>query len=79
MERYDTRIPNNSDNNTSMHSYREIQENKYNMRQGHLPSNSACRCKIFKVDVFEILWQLALYAMIDRLETSNIYKINQTE
>jgi hypothetical protein len=35
--------------------------------------------KIFKVDVLEILWQLALYAMINRLETSNIHKINQTK
>jgi hypothetical protein len=35
--------------------------------------------KIFKVDVLEILWQLALYTMIDRPETSNTHKINQTE
>jgi hypothetical protein len=35
--------------------------------------------KIFKVDVLEILWQLALYATINRLETSNIHKINQTK
>jgi hypothetical protein len=31
--------------------------------------------KIFKVVVLEILWQLALYVMIDRTKT----KINQTE
>jgi hypothetical protein len=35
--------------------------------------------EVFKVDVLEILWQLALYAMMDRPETSNIHKINQTE
>jgi hypothetical protein len=35
--------------------------------------------KIFKIEVLEILWQLALYAMIDRPETRNIHKINQTE
>jgi hypothetical protein len=35
--------------------------------------------KIFKVDVLEILRQLALYAMIDRLKISNTHKINQTE
>jgi predicted YcjX-like family ATPase len=35
--------------------------------------------KIFKVEVLEILRQLALYAMIDRPEISNIQKINQTE
>jgi hypothetical protein len=27
----------------------------------------------------EVLWQLALYSMIDRPETNNIYKINQTK
>jgi hypothetical protein len=35
--------------------------------------------KIFKVDVLEILRQLALYATLHRPETSNIHKINQTE
>jgi hypothetical protein len=35
--------------------------------------------KIFKVDVLEILWQLALYTMIDRPETRNTHKINQTK
>jgi hypothetical protein len=35
--------------------------------------------KIFKVDVLEILQQLALHATIDRLEINNIHKINQTE
>jgi hypothetical protein len=34
---------------------------------------------IFKVDVLEILWRLVLYATIDRLETSNIHKINEAE
>jgi hypothetical protein len=33
--------------------------------------------KIFNVDVLEVLWQLALYTMIDGPETSNIHKINQ--
>jgi hypothetical protein len=35
--------------------------------------------KIFKIEVLEILWQLALYVMIDRPETGNIQKINQIE
>jgi hypothetical protein len=35
--------------------------------------------KIFKVEVLQILQQLALYATIDRPETNNIHKINQTE
>jgi hypothetical protein len=35
--------------------------------------------KIFKIEVLEILRQLALYAMIDRPETRNIHKIYQTE
>jgi hypothetical protein len=35
--------------------------------------------EIFKVDVLEILRQLTLYATIERLKTSNIHKINQTE
>jgi hypothetical protein len=34
---------------------------------------------IFKVDVLEVLRQLALYTMIDMPETRNIHKINQTE
>jgi hypothetical protein len=44
------------------------------MHQGHL-----LLLKIFKVKVLEIHWQLALYAMNDMPETSNIQKINQTE
>jgi hypothetical protein len=32
---------------------------------------------VFKVDVLEILHGLALYSKIDRLETSNIHKINK--
>jgi hypothetical protein len=32
----------------------------------------------FKVEVLEILYQLAPYATIDRPEISNIHKINQT-
>jgi hypothetical protein len=35
--------------------------------------------EVFEVDVLEILQQLSLYAMIDRPETSNRHKINQTE
>jgi hypothetical protein len=35
--------------------------------------------KIFKVEVLEILWQLALYTMIDRLETNNTTRINKTQ
>jgi hypothetical protein len=35
--------------------------------------------KIFKLDVLEILQQLALYTIIDRPETSNTHKINQIE
>jgi hypothetical protein len=35
--------------------------------------------KIFKVETLQILRQLALYAMIDRPKTNNIYKINQTK
>jgi hypothetical protein len=35
--------------------------------------------EIFKVEVMEILWQLALYATIDRLEINNTTKINQIE
>jgi hypothetical protein len=35
--------------------------------------------EVFEVDVLEIIRQLALYAMINRPETSNIHKINQTE
>jgi hypothetical protein len=33
----------------------------------------------FEVDVLEILWQLVLYATIDKLETSNTHEINNTE
>jgi hypothetical protein len=35
--------------------------------------------ELFEVDVLEVLRQLAFYAMIDRPETNNIHKINQTE
>jgi hypothetical protein len=35
--------------------------------------------KIFEINVLEVPRQLALYAMINRLKTSNIYKINQME
>jgi hypothetical protein len=35
--------------------------------------------KIFKVDILEILQQLALYVTIDRPKTSNIHEINQIE
>jgi hypothetical protein len=35
--------------------------------------------KIFIINVLEVLRKLALYAMIDRLETNNIHKINHTE
>jgi hypothetical protein len=35
--------------------------------------------EIFKVEVMEILWQLALYVAIDRLEINNTTKINQIE
>jgi hypothetical protein len=35
--------------------------------------------KVFEVDVLEVLHQLALYLTIDRPETRNIHKINQTE
>jgi hypothetical protein len=35
--------------------------------------------KIFKIKVLGVLWRLALDMMIDRPETSNIHKINQTE
>jgi hypothetical protein len=35
--------------------------------------------EIFKVEVLEILRQLALYAMIGKPETNNTTRINQTE
>jgi hypothetical protein len=35
--------------------------------------------EIFKVEVLEILRQLALYATIDKSETNNTTRINQTE
>jgi hypothetical protein len=35
--------------------------------------------EIFKVEVLEILRQLALYATIDKPETNNTTRINQTE
>jgi hypothetical protein len=35
--------------------------------------------ELYKVDVLEILWQLALYATIDRPETNNTTRINKTE
>jgi hypothetical protein len=35
--------------------------------------------KVFEVDVLEVLWQLALYAMIDMPETSKRTKINKTD
>jgi hypothetical protein len=35
--------------------------------------------EVIKINVFEIFRQLALYAMIDIAETSNIHEINQTE
>jgi hypothetical protein len=31
------------------------------------------------MDVLDVLWQLTLYATIDRPETRNIHKINQAE
>jgi hypothetical protein len=34
---------------------------------------------VFEVDALEILWQLILYVMIDKLETSNTHEINNTE
>jgi hypothetical protein len=34
---------------------------------------------VFKVDVLKILWQLVLYATIDKSETSNTHEINNTE
>jgi hypothetical protein len=34
---------------------------------------------ILEVDVLKILWQLLLYAMIDKPETSNIHEINKIE
>jgi hypothetical protein len=34
---------------------------------------------VFEVEVLEILWQLALYSMIDRLETSERTKIKKIE
>jgi hypothetical protein len=34
--------------------------------------------EVFKVDALEVLQQLALYEMIDRLEANNTTKINQT-
>jgi hypothetical protein len=35
--------------------------------------------KVFEVEVLEILHRFFLYSTIDRPETSNIHKINQTE
>jgi hypothetical protein len=50
------------------------------MRQGTLAFKSRLLLfKVFKVDVLKVLWQLALYAMIDIPKTSNIHEINQTE
>jgi hypothetical protein len=40
--------------------------------------NSSLRV-FYHIDVLEILWLLALYATINRLEISNTQKINQTE
>jgi hypothetical protein len=34
---------------------------------------------ILEVDVLKILWQLLLYAMIDKPKTSNIHEINKIE
>jgi hypothetical protein len=34
---------------------------------------------VFKGDILEILWQLTLYAMIDKSETSKRTKINKAE
>jgi hypothetical protein len=34
---------------------------------------------VFEVDVLEILRQLVLYATVDKPETSNTHKINNTE
>jgi hypothetical protein len=33
---------------------------------------------VFEVDILEILQQFIIYAMIDKLETNNIHKINKT-
>jgi hypothetical protein len=50
------------------------------MRQGTLAFKSRLLLfKVFKVDVLKVLWQLALYAMIDISKTSNIHEISQTE
>jgi hypothetical protein len=35
--------------------------------------------EVFEVDVLKVLWQLALYAMIDRPKANNTTKINQIE
>jgi hypothetical protein len=35
--------------------------------------------EVFEVDVLEVLRWLVIYVMIDRPETSNTIKINQTE
>jgi hypothetical protein len=35
--------------------------------------------KVFEVDVLEVLWQLAIYAMIDMPETRKRTKINKTD
>jgi hypothetical protein len=80
MERYDTRIPNNSDKKIlaciPMDRYKKIGT----IYERTLAFESRLLLlEIFKVKVLEILWQLTLYAMIDRPKTNNTTKINQTE
>jgi hypothetical protein len=70
MERYDTRIPNKTSNYQNAILQIDIGKWVQHASRTLAFESHLLLLDVLEVDVLEILWQLILYAMIDKLETS---------